>query len=554
VAVRRWLAEVFLQRPGSYSIQAIAGFLMTMPSLPPISSLLPYLLPPLIGALIGYFTNAVAIRMLFRPLTKKSIFGIRVPFTPGVIPRQRKILAQSIAGMVSRRLLTEEVLVAQVRSERFVTGIENAVSGYTAHILNFVPSSDISGEPGSFLARLEDVLQTMLELFAASSVFDKTLKAGAEHLVGMMYQLKISSIVPDVNSVADLVEHLYDRFRESNTTAWIEVRIKDCLLKAIREERTVGSFIGPEFAAAVRNTGDHIYDPLTARGVEWLRTPEMRDELSRRGRVILSRILDRLSSVQRFFVVAGQYEKGLKEQMPAIIDDLVNQLERTLAKKDVREKVLTLVSGSVDEMRNEKLGDILLRYNVEPAVFSRGICTGIRRVLDNQDVRVSMRNSTIRWLNEHGADRFSDILEGKARLSRNVVAAALFTMVHRTMSNPEMPRSVAAGAVSSLRNYLHNANAVSLGVLSGIHDEDKRRLDSAVARRILRLIESRLPEIIAAVDFHTLVVQKIDSLDVAEVEGLLLMVIARHLRWINVFGGILGLLIGASQVVLSVLL
>jgi uncharacterized membrane protein YheB (UPF0754 family) len=37
---------------------------------------------------------------------------------------------------------------------------------------------------------------------------------------------------------------------------------------------------------------------------------------------------------------------------------------------------------------------------------------------------------------------------------------------------------------------------------------------------------------------------------VKRVEELLLIVIARHLKWINLFGALLGALIGGSQVVL----
>ena len=64
-------------------------------------------LPILLGALIGYVTNAIAIRMLFRPLTEYRIGPFRVPFTPGVIPRQRYQLSRSIARMVAKELLTE---------------------------------------------------------------------------------------------------------------------------------------------------------------------------------------------------------------------------------------------------------------------------------------------------------------------------------------------------------------------------------------------------------------------------------------------------------------
>ena len=60
-------------------------------------NLLPWLAPPILGAVIGYVTNRIAIQMLFRPRTGKRILGFHVPFTPGIIPKNRNELAASIA-------------------------------------------------------------------------------------------------------------------------------------------------------------------------------------------------------------------------------------------------------------------------------------------------------------------------------------------------------------------------------------------------------------------------------------------------------------------------
>ena len=79
---------------------------------------------------------------------------------------------------------------------------------------------------------------------------------------------------------------------------------------------------------------------------------------------------------------------------------------------------------------------------------------------------------------------------------------------------------------------------------------EKQLIDEAIARRALALIEARLPEIISVMDVEALVVRKVDGLDTASVERLLLMVIAQHLKWINVFGALLGAFIGASQVIM----
>ncbi|MDR2144498.1 MAG: DUF445 domain-containing protein [Treponema sp.] len=73
-----------------------------------------FIIAPLAGALIGYVTNAIAVRMLFRPLKEIRIAGLRLPFTPGILPRQRRRLADSIGAMVERELFTPEVLAERL--------------------------------------------------------------------------------------------------------------------------------------------------------------------------------------------------------------------------------------------------------------------------------------------------------------------------------------------------------------------------------------------------------------------------------------------------------
>ncbi len=48
-----------------------------------------FLIASIIGGIIGYLTNWIAIKMLFRPYEEKRIFGMKVPFTPGLIPKEK---------------------------------------------------------------------------------------------------------------------------------------------------------------------------------------------------------------------------------------------------------------------------------------------------------------------------------------------------------------------------------------------------------------------------------------------------------------------------------
>lgn len=65
---------------------------------------------PLIGAVIGYFTNFIAVKMLFRPLREVKIGNFRLPFTPGIIPKGKERLAKALGAAVGENLLTREDL------------------------------------------------------------------------------------------------------------------------------------------------------------------------------------------------------------------------------------------------------------------------------------------------------------------------------------------------------------------------------------------------------------------------------------------------------------
>ncbi|WOD40664.1 DUF445 domain-containing protein [Nodosilinea sp. E11] len=68
------------------------------------------LAPPVVGGVIGYFTNDIAIKMLFRPYRALYLGKRRLPFTPGLIPSNQERLAQRISDTIMGSLLTPEEL------------------------------------------------------------------------------------------------------------------------------------------------------------------------------------------------------------------------------------------------------------------------------------------------------------------------------------------------------------------------------------------------------------------------------------------------------------
>jgi uncharacterized membrane protein YheB (UPF0754 family) len=91
-----------------------------------------YLIGPAVGAVIGYITNDIAIRMLFRPHQAKYIMGIHVPFTPGIIPKEKARIAGAIGKAVSENLMNREVLEKSLLSDDMLMKISNAIDEFVA--------------------------------------------------------------------------------------------------------------------------------------------------------------------------------------------------------------------------------------------------------------------------------------------------------------------------------------------------------------------------------------------------------------------------------------
>lgn len=91
---------------------------------------LAYIARPLVGAVIGYITNDIAIRMLFRPRTAKYIFGYKLPFTPGLIPKEKSRIAASIGDAISKNLMNREVLEKTLLADEMLDKIKNGINDF----------------------------------------------------------------------------------------------------------------------------------------------------------------------------------------------------------------------------------------------------------------------------------------------------------------------------------------------------------------------------------------------------------------------------------------
>ena len=149
-----------------------------------------YIIAPLLGALIGYITNDIAIRMLFRPHKAKYLFGIHIPFTPGIIPKEKGRIAEAIGGVISENLMNNEVLEKYLLSDEMIGKVRSAVEEFistqqqnqesVARFLGHYLSND---EIDTIAQNInQSITKQTYEKLADSSVGDKVAHIAIDHV------------------------------------------------------------------------------------------------------------------------------------------------------------------------------------------------------------------------------------------------------------------------------------------------------------------------------------------------------------------------------------
>ncbi|MDU4696437.1 MAG: DUF445 family protein [Paenibacillus sp.] len=87
-----------------------------------------------VAAFVGGVTNHFAIKMLFHPRNPLHIGKFHVPFTPGLIPKRRDDIAESLGQVVAEYLVTAEGLQETIQRPVFRNKVEDTLLGFVDRI------------------------------------------------------------------------------------------------------------------------------------------------------------------------------------------------------------------------------------------------------------------------------------------------------------------------------------------------------------------------------------------------------------------------------------
>lgn len=175
---------------------------------------------PLIGAGIGYVTNWIAVKMMFRPLHPIKIGKFTLPFTPGIIPKNQPKLAESIGNTISNNLLTDndlkEVLLSNEVKQYILSKINLSFDELNENqnslkntICKFINENNYCSTISLIESCISSsIYETVLEANLGSLISNQIEIAAKEKLKGSMLGFFggnsiIDSFIPTINEKLD---------------------------------------------------------------------------------------------------------------------------------------------------------------------------------------------------------------------------------------------------------------------------------------------------------------------------------------------------------------
>nr|WP_288796189.1 DUF445 family protein [uncultured Mogibacterium sp.] len=254
-----------------------------------------YIIPPLIGAVIGYCTNYIAVKMLFRPRNEIKVLGHTLPFTPGAIPKNKPRLAKAIGEVVETTFFGEETISAQFLSgeaedkavAQMVRGMDRPISDLGISVLG----SEEKYEKG--LDRLSEILsQQLLQSLRSGETIRMVSDTVIDKLVdqfrgGMLGMFITDSFVESAKQmveagiqgeIEDKGEEFLNRMVRSQMDTWSRDTLSEIAFEAGYSDERMERILRKAYRGAVKSAVPALIDRINVSGMIEEKVNDMSNE------------------------------------------------------------------------------------------------------------------------------------------------------------------------------------------------------------------------------------------------------------------------------------
>ncbi len=514
---------------------------------------LAYLAPPALGAFIGYMTNYVAIKMLFRPLKPWKILGIRVPMTPGVIPSKRHDLAVNIGEMVGSHLLTSGDIGKAISSPRFQAELATLINSRMDDVLkkDLGPITAIIPQRFSsyFLATVK-VLRwrfiDQLHQYIEGDEFSTTITATLQDRMDEFLKSNLSQAFPESNR-----QHFYAFLESTAATMLSHPQLEEWL-------RSLVSSKIDDFVKAGKAPADLIPDDI----IDYICTRLQQEApaiLSKLAGVVQEPVLQKriassiCEAIGNFTASLGPLAAMVSGFLsPELIQDKVSsfltekgdEIGEWLANDTLQERVALILTDKVREFLATPFSQFLSGVSVEKKEqLIEDLLTQLVALLHHPKTAESLtallkealasqdeRSIEEMLLEIFGSDGLED---SKAWLADKVIS---------TMRSARVKKLIDTLIIEHVEKKLLGH---PIGKLTDILSPEVQESMGDYARgQISDLLVREVPGLVDLLNIKELVTRKVDGLDLLRLEGLLMSIMKDQFKYINLFGALLGFMIG----------
>lgn len=517
-----------------------------------------WIVPPLIGAIIGYFTNWLAIKMLFRPLKPLYIGKMKLPFTPGILPRERLRLTDSVGETVSRELLTADVFRTRLVEPALKTKIaqsiyiiidqflENEASAILKGLAEGTSPSEKPIAANFASTEVGGLVTASLDTLLGSAEFKAALAEAAGLAASAAGKIPLGDILPPAS-----LREMAERFAETWSGPDKQAMLDGFIDKLAEPSPEGGPLLSPRVLSPLIELGTRsLYSSLLPVIERIMGSEAMRGELQTLAMEMVSRAIRRLGPIQRLIVTAANYEKTLAETMPETIADIAASLMLLLRNPQAADRVVESVLLYSRTLRipdsKAPLPQVFPAAELKSALslFFLGLSAEKSEFGENVERRYRLIERK----------PLGEILPGlPEQLSRGLSKSLSGSRELRLFPQGAGPALLSEAVGGFVLSYARRIEGKTISEVLGLGETEKRKIASLVTEAVTLALSSQSERLVEALDIRSMVVDKINGLDMADVERIILKVVNDELTWITVIGGILGAFIGIVQSLISLL-
>ncbi len=164
---------------------------------------------PIISAFIGWFTNWIAIKMLFHPKEPKKILGITIQ---GIFPKRQQQFAEKLGKLVSQELLSftdiEQKLIHPNNIQKLMPVVEEHIDQFLRRkladempvISMFIGENTIQQLKGIFMKELEALFPVIMQRYMGNLQQELDLEKIVIEKVASFSSDKLEDIIQSILS------------------------------------------------------------------------------------------------------------------------------------------------------------------------------------------------------------------------------------------------------------------------------------------------------------------------------------------------------------------